>query len=289
MFCRPWANITLPDLFTEAPGQALDLDAVLERILAQAPARAVYVGWSLGGQLAAELARRAPERVVALVSVCSNPCFCSDGDWPGMEPATFAEFRARLGEEPEATLRRFDSLQASGSQRPRELMRQLRELPRRGSPPALLAGLDWLCDLDQRDLLTELAVPQCHLLGADDGLLGPDLVSRLRTLLPAAQISTLEGVSHVALLETPAEVARHLRGFLDGAGLLQAPGTDDDTITKSEVAASFSRAAPHYDSVATLQRDVGNALLAMVDAVGVARVGCVDLVWVTGYFSPALR
>ena len=60
MQLRPWANITLLDIPGCAPGCDYDdppaLADTLLAILACSPARAVYVGWSLGGQLALELA-----------------------------------------------------------------------------------------------------------------------------------------------------------------------------------------------------------------------------------------
>ena len=76
---RPWANITLLDLPGCAPGMvagvAPELAELLAGILECCPPQAVYVGWSLGGQLAVELAVSAPQRVTALVTVCSNPRF----------------------------------------------------------------------------------------------------------------------------------------------------------------------------------------------------------------------
>ena len=57
---RPWANVSLLDIPGCAPGSAvkpgLELTQVLEDILAGVSGPAVYVGWSLGGQLALELA-----------------------------------------------------------------------------------------------------------------------------------------------------------------------------------------------------------------------------------------
>jgi malonyl-CoA O-methyltransferase len=56
---------------------------------------------------------------------------------------------------------------------------------------------------------------------------------------------------------------------------------------KRQVAASFSRAAASYDSVAQLQRDVGNQLLSLLPGEFVPRVW-LDLGCGTGYFSRSL-
>ncbi|MCF5632699.1 methyltransferase domain-containing protein, partial [Pseudomonas syringae] len=56
---------------------------------------------------------------------------------------------------------------------------------------------------------------------------------------------------------------------------------------KRQVAASFSRAAGSYDSVAELQRSVGHQLLACLPA-GLSPSRWLDLGCGTGYFSRAL-
>ncbi len=56
---------------------------------------------------------------------------------------------------------------------------------------------------------------------------------------------------------------------------------------KRQVAASFSRAAASYDSVAELQRDVGHFLLEQLSA-GVAPADWLDIGCGTGYFTRAL-
>ena len=293
---RPWANITLLDLPGCAPGadagDAPQLEQVLAAVLAGAPARAVYVGWSLGGQLAVELAAREPDRVAAVVTVCSNPRFRATAGWPGMEPAQFAAFSTAVATDPGAALGRFDALQVAGAAHPRRLLRQLRALRRGRADRQLAAGLAWLERLDQRALLPTLAQPRLHLLAGCDSLVPPSLAQSLESLpagAPRSAVVLLPDCSHVAPLDASEPVAGAIRQFLDEQGLLRRPSSPVTAPAKRDVAESFSRAARAYDSVATLQRDVGSRLLTNLDQLTVRPATVLDLGCGTGYFYPELR
>jgi malonyl-CoA O-methyltransferase len=292
---RPWANVSLLDLPGCAPAcdVAYDpqLDTTLAAVLDRAPAEAVYIGWSLGGQLAVELAARYPERVAGVVTICSNPCFIASGAWPGMDAADFREFRAAYTDSPESALKRFDSLQSAGSGQRRLLLRQLQGLRRGACGPHLAAGLDWLEQLDQRAQLPQLVQPQLHILGARDGLVPNTLRVSLQHLLasqPLASIVMLDEACHLAPLESPAALAACLQDQLADLGGLSPAPAPENALAKADVADSFSRSARLYDSVAKLQRDVGTKLLTRLDQLSARPATILDLGCGTGYFSTAL-
>jgi len=292
---RPWVGVTLVNLPGCAPALAADgtmqLGDVLESVLAAAPARAVYLGWSLGGQLAAELAFHHPRRVTALVTLCSNPRFVAADDWPGVEPSVFSRFRAGSEADPRATLKRFASLQVQGAGQPRVLLRRLQELTPGTPGGELVHGLDWLAGLDQRSMLPHLSRPQLHLLAERDALVPPNLEQALRTLLQKqsrAAVQVLPGACHLAPLDSAPAVASRVLEFLDSQGVLEEPDGHSDEIAKSDVAISFSRAASGYDSVAALQREVGQGLLARLDGFQASPSRVLDLGCGTGFFRPAL-
>lgn len=291
---RPWANLTLLDLPGLAPGcgdEAPDLDALTGAIAESIAPGAVLVGWSLGGQLALEVASRTAAPA-AVVTLCSNPCFQARDTWPGMPPDQLAGFRDSAAADPRRTLRRFDSLQVEGSPRARPLLRALSASRADHPGGALPGGLHWLQVLDQRELLVGLTVPQLHLLGDRDRLLPRGLVDSLRSLLaghPSAEIDTLPDCSHVAPLEAATVIATALRAFLEERKLLQNIPVGPEQVTKAAVAESFSRAAGQYDSVAQLQRDVGHRLLRLLDDSPREPERVLDLGSGTGYFAPALK
>jgi malonyl-CoA O-methyltransferase len=209
-----------------------------------------------------------------------------------MDPAAFARFCAAVAVDPGAALGRFDALQVAGAAHPRRLMRQLRQLRGGGGGGQLGAGLAWLETLDQRTLLPGLAQPQLHLLAGCDGLVPPALAQSLESLLadaPRAAIALLPGCSHAAPLDAGELLAVLLRQFLEEQGLLHRFPVATGAPAKRDVAESFSRAARDYDSVATLQRDVGTRLLANLDQLAVSPATVLDLGCGTGYFYPELR
>jgi len=293
---RPWANITLLDLPGCAPGSVSgtepELAGLLAGILECCPEQAVYVGWSLGGQLAIALAVQEPTRVLAVVTVCSNPRFVATGDWPGMGADVFSEFLAGVRANPIAAMQRFDTLQVRGSQQPRQLLRQMHQLRRRPASAELLAGLEWLQTLDLRDVLTVLPQPQLHVLAERDVLV-PCAVSRSIAACVAgassAQVKVLPGACHLAPLDAPAELAQDIRGFLAATGNLRTNHSVAAALEKKTVAASFSRAAAVYDSAAHLQREVGEQLLTCLDQWHGIPATVLDLGCGTGYFCPELR
>ena len=293
---RPWANITLLDL-PIAPhlGAAQcgdDTAGMLRAILAAAPPRAVYLGWSLGGQLATLLAARHGDRVAALVTLCSNPRFQAGPDWPGMSPEAFARFAADLDRDAKTGLRRFAGLQVLGAARPRRLLREL-PAPVGGETTAGLArGLDWLRTLDTREALQRLRVPQLHLFCAGDALVPPSCVPALADLLdrlPGAGVEVLAADCHAAPLSSPDPVAAAVLAFLSAQGLLAREAATSPPVGKGEVADSFSRAAARYDSVAALQRDVGGSLYARLPNPSLAPRRVLDLGCGTGFFQTRLR
>ena len=297
IYLRPWANLRLLELPGCAPGADLEdgepgLQDILAGILAQSPQQAVYLGWSLGGQLAVALAAQNPDRVAGIITVCSNPCFVSREDWPGMAAASFAAFRAGFRADPAAALRRFDSLQVSGSPQSRARMRQLQKLGRRPASEDLQSGLQWLETLDQRATLPDLSRPQLHLLAERDELVPAAVAQSLEQLLsqtPGARVRLLQGSSHVAMLDTPAQLMQEAREFLAATDLLRAVTAQPELLAKRDVADSFSRAARVYDSVAQLQRDVGEELLRRLDTLDLQPQVVLDLGSGTGYCCPALK
>ena len=169
----------------------------LARVLPALPEPALWVGWSLGGQLAMEVARHWPQRVAAVVTIASTPCFVAAPDWPvGMPEARFGAFRDQLCSSASATVAHFQKLMVQGDERLREVRRALRAHPA-GSGldgSTLATTLQWLGELDQRRLWRESPVPAWHLYGGRDPLVSAQTPWSLG--LDRQRWQMIEGMAH---------------------------------------------------------------------------------------------
>jgi pimeloyl-[acyl-carrier protein] methyl ester esterase len=199
---------------------AVDLDAWADACLAQAPVRAVWLGWSLGGLVALAAALRAPDRVEGLILMTATPRFVRAPDWPAaMAGETLDQFHSGLLDDPAGTLDRFLALQVRGSEAARETLHTLRrELAGRPAPDplALALGLDLLRDGDLRPRLAELSCPSLWLFGSHDTLVPPGAAPAVAALLPAARVQVIRGAAHAPFLSHPGETAGLVCDFFAG-------------------------------------------------------------------------
>ena len=105
--------VDLPGYGASAQQDPYTLAALAQLVARCMPELAHVCGWSLGGQVAMQLALDFPRRVNKLVLLSTTPCFRQREDWPhGMDDTTMREFAHSLELDYVATLKRFLSLQA---------------------------------------------------------------------------------------------------------------------------------------------------------------------------------
>lgn len=198
-------------------GVALSLDAAADAVAGLVPARAIWLGWSLGGLVALRAAAGKPDAVRGLVMLAASPRFVRGGDWPaGMDPSVFRGFGSELGRDYRGTLDRFLMLEAQGSDHVREELRLLRtEVFAHGEPGAdvLREGLRLLEESDLRADLPGLAMPSLWLAGRRDRLVSPAAMQAAAALAADARYHEVRHGGHAPFLTHALEVAGALRDF----------------------------------------------------------------------------
>ncbi len=191
--------------------------ALATSLLAAAPEQAHWLGWSLGGNIAAAAAVQAPQRVLSLTTVASNPCFVQRPDWPAaMSEDTFTGFQQLLASQPAKTLSRFIMLQTQGGTAAREILRQLKALLNIAEPAALADTLALLAQ-DQRALLAQLRCPLLTLWGEQDSLVPQAAVQATLALQPQQQSRVYRGAGHLPFLSDQDAFIADLHAFTEAA------------------------------------------------------------------------
>lgn len=203
-----------------ACGDEQVLDAWLEALVEVLPESAVIVGWSLGGLLAQALALRYPDRVQGLVLMASSPCFVQRDDWSSaLETSLFARYLTEVMQQTQTLLKSFFSLQALGSQQPKQLIKQLLPLVHQlieGHQASLYQGLRLLKTLDFRAELVRLTAPTLWLFADGDAIVPSALSFHIDKLQPQAQVVTISASGHLPFLAQPEQTSGLIGTFLQG-------------------------------------------------------------------------
>ena len=177
------------------------IEEIASGLLHQLPARFALAGLSMGGIVAMEILRRAPDRVVRIALLDTNPLAETPASAAAYEPWIVGARAGRL-EEVLGQVMRPEFL-APGVQRAailgrvREMglalgagvfIRQARALQRR---------------LDQQKTLRQCHVPALVLCGEHDGLTPVKRHGFMAELIPDAQLRVIEGAGHLPVLEQP--------------------------------------------------------------------------------------
>ncbi len=188
------------------------IEEIASGLLDVLPARFALAGLSMGGIVAMELLRRAPERITRIALMDTNPLAETPQTAAAYEPMIIGARAGRLDEVLRGFMR-ADFL-APGPQRlavlnhvfemgrdlgPEVLIRQVRALQRRR---------------DQQATLRKCKVPALILCGAHDRLTSPKRHAFMAELMPSARLEVIADAGHLPTLETPEAVTEALRRWM---------------------------------------------------------------------------
>ena len=176
--------------------------AMAARVLADMPARFALAGFSLGGHVALEIMRRAPDRVTRLALLSATPGPEALGEVAMLRPTagatpmmTLLVHPMRLGD------RRLSALVGAMADRVgrKAYLRQQRAI---------------LARPDSRPGLASIRCPMMILGGRQDPLAAPGLLKEMAAAIPNARLVVIEDCGHLAPLERPEAVTRALKEWL---------------------------------------------------------------------------
>ena len=184
---------------------------IARRILAQAPPRFALIGLSMGGYVAFELQRQAPDRVAKLVLLDTT----ARPDAP-----EHTEQRKRQIEM--AQNGRFDGIAqllfprfvAAARRDDRALQAVVRQMAEDTGPEAFVRQQTAIMSrADSRPGLGAIPCPTLVVVGADDTLTPPDRAAEMAAAIPGARQVVVPACGHLSPLEQPQAVTEALVAF----------------------------------------------------------------------------
>ena len=190
---------------------------VLNAIAEVLPSECILCGWSLGGQLAIELALRESARIEKLVLISTTPCFVKREDWQwGMEASMLQLFGRNLKRDYATTMKRFLTLQVTGGANATRTLSQLQtSLIERKEPTsaALEAGLKILLGSDLRNELKHIHQPVLLLHGEQDVITHPYAAKWMNDQLRRSELEMLPQCGHAPFLSYPEQFVSKIAQF----------------------------------------------------------------------------
>lgn len=195
------------------------VEAMARSVLDSAPKHFALAGLSMGGIVAMEILRRAPERVTRVALMSTN----SQSETPAVaasrEPQIVGVLAGRLSEV------MLDVMQpdylATGPKRT-EIMALIQDMALNLGEGAFVRQSRALQRRpDQQKTLRKIRMPALVLCGAQDTLTLPRRHQFMSELIPYATLKTIEDAGHLPTLEAPEQTNAALREWLEAPLVLR--------------------------------------------------------------------
>lgn len=213
LFAPQIAALSAHHCVTVAPiTQGNTIEEIAVSILSKLPQRFALAGLSMGGIVAMEILRRAPERVTRLALMDTNPLAETPPVAAGREPQIVAAKAGRLRDVMRDEMKprylapgpaQADVLdlvmEVAEALGPDVFVRQSRALQRRP---------------DQQATLRRCRVPSLVLCGAQDTLCPVKRHEVMAELIPGARLLVIDGAGHLPPLEQPEATTQALKDWM---------------------------------------------------------------------------
>lgn len=166
--------------------------------------QAVFIGHSMGGAIALELAVNHPAHVAGLGLIAT-------GAYLGVDPLFLENLSNPVTT---STALSFLRQRAFGRQAPPALIERCMKSIHETRPSVLYGDWRACAEFDLREQISRAEAPAWIIAGSEDQLIPIAYAHFLGGRLPASRLQIIPGAGHMVLLEEPAQVAQGLQQFL---------------------------------------------------------------------------
>ncbi len=189
------------------------IPAIAARLLKDAPEHFALAGLSMGGYVALEVVRQAPERVrrLALLDTSARP------DTPeARQDRERLIALAQAGRLEDIHSKLWPRLVHTEHQSDQELQDVVFEMMRETGPDAYVRQQRAIMGrADSRPLLPGIEIPTLILVGEGDAITPPEIAREMADMIEWASLAIVPGAGHLSTIEQPERVAQTMRLWLE--------------------------------------------------------------------------
>lgn len=195
------------------PAEGFTLEEIADALVAKADELGAekfdYAGVSVGGAIALELANKYPDRIKHSIVVCSAPYMGGPEGWVERINQVNAGGTASL--VPMLPARWFsDGFIAKSPEAVQKVLSSVVTT----DDASYIKTCDALGGFDARPYLADITVPVLVISGEIDPGSPPAAGATIADTVPGAKQVVIPGASHIAVVESPLELAKHMTDFL---------------------------------------------------------------------------
>jgi pimeloyl-ACP methyl ester carboxylesterase len=185
---------------------------IAAQILSVAPERFALVGTSMGGYVAFEILRQAPERVAKLALLSTKAAADTDEQIAGRRKMV-AHVRANGVRSGVKAL--WPKLVHEARQEDHPLMSVFFDMAEQLGTDAFARQIEAIIGRpDSKPLLAKISVPTLVVAGAEDTLIPPENSKEIAAGIPSARLELVPHCGHMGMIERPETYTRLLQVFL---------------------------------------------------------------------------
>ncbi len=197
---------------SDVHSRCASLPEMARTLLAEHPGKHVLIGASMGGMLALEMHRQAPQRVQAL-ALLGTTARADTPELIKLRTQACALFAAgRMDEVLGANV--LFAFHPNGARAPGLVKRYLAMLGRAGAAQLIAQNRAVMARVDQRPHLPHITAPVLVACGEADLLTTPEHSREMAALMPHAQLEFVPGAGHMLTMEQPQRVTALLLSWL---------------------------------------------------------------------------
>ena len=195
------------------------VEQMSEAILAGCPAKFALLGHGLGGDVALDIIRRAPDRVTRIVLMATDPLAEAPQTAAAREARIVA---ARAGRLAEAMVEEIPAAALADSEWRGDILALIRDMAfGLGEGVFIRQSRALQRRPDQQKTMRRVKLPALVIAGALDTLMPMRRSEFTANLMPFGKLQVIDGAGHLPSLEQPEVVSEALAAFLAGPVMLR--------------------------------------------------------------------